>query len=127
MKVFLEILLSHPLQDLHLKELNDSEPPRVRALPLDRVRIRDDESSLLKAQTFTFVSASLGELDVLGVRGKDPDAPPAAPLHRRGFIGCLGQTRDLGGRPRRVGGHDARLYTCNTSELSSAQLLCGGF
>ena len=65
------------------------------------------------SQSFTFVPSSLCQLHILGVWLKDPNSPSADPLHRRGFISLLRQTRDLGGRSRHTSGHNSSLYTCN--------------
>lgn len=66
-----------------------------------------------KLKNFTFVSPSLRELDILRVRRKDADPPPTGPLHRRGFVGSLGQTRDLGVRSGgAAAAHRHGFYTC---------------
>lgn len=71
------------------------------------------KTHLMFWETFTFVSSSLCQLDVVWVRLKYPNTASAGLLRWGVFISGLGQTGDLGARSSRAGIHNPGLYACS--------------
>lgn len=67
----------------------------------------------------TFVPATLGKLDIVGVRFKNTDSPTAGPFHRRLVVSALWQARDLRCWTSNTSWHNPGLYACNDNDQMS--------